>query len=158
MKRLAPILTIAALFLFLLGMRVQAAQPAPIRQYAPIVAGAQAPPIVTLDAGDNTFVNAVVIPGPCVLLAYIDRDDGNRLKVKQDAGDHLIDVPLPPEVEQALIRAAPSFTAPGDKQADGTLLVYDNKLVMYYTSRPVDAPSGASFGLMRLTIPLPECA
>lgn len=149
MKRLIPIITIILLFTFLLGLRASA-QPIGRHHLPTIRNGAQPPDsLVVLDNGDNTFVSAALSPGGCVFLSYIDRDDGNRLIVVQDAGDHLVDVKLP-----TIVRAAPSFVAPGDKQADGTLLIVNGQLILYFTSRDAQ---GEPFKLKRFTMPLPGC-
>lgn len=122
------------------------------------VIGAQAQfsaSLVELLPDDTTFVNAAVSPGGCTFLSYIDRAHGNRLHVVQDAGDHLVDVPLP-AVVQSIAIAAPGFVAPGDKQADGALTIRGGVLSLYYTSRAADDPTGP-FRLWRLSMPLPGC-
>ena len=170
MKRLSIVgLVYACMALGVLLGSVSAQSPAameprlavPIAQYQAAPTPTPAPAsIVVLDGGDNTFVSAAVSPAGCTFLAYIDRDDGNRLLIKQDAGDHLIEVKLPPLAALAgaeLARSLPRFVAPGDKQAAGFLLIQGAQLVLYYTSRDVDSAVG-SFKLKRLTIPLPACA
>lgn len=152
MKRYAPALIVLAAFFA--GQLVSAA--APLLTFLPHVAGSafqqQRPTL--LDGGDNTFVSAVQAPGGCVFLSYIDRDNGNRLHVVQDMGSSLHEVPLPPLGSAALV--APSFEAPGDKQADGFLLLHDGVMSIYYTSRAPD-DEGGSFKLWRLDIQTPNC-
>lgn len=138
---------------FLGVLLTQAAQPALV--LSPIGAQAQFSASLTrLIPDDSTFVSAAVSPAGCVFLSYIDRAHGNRLHVVRDAGDHVVEVDLPAIAEPA--RAAPSFVAPGDKQADGQLVIQGSTLHVYYTSRAPDDPSGP-FALWRLTLPLPGC-
>jgi hypothetical protein len=151
-------LTIAALLCaFLLG--AASAQTPLYQQFVAFIANGQAAqPITTLDGGDNTFLSAALSPHGCVFLSYIDRDNGNRLHVVQDVGDRLEEVDLPPGA-QSVAAALPQFEAPGEKQADGQLLIKPNgqggyTLSLYYTSR---VSSGGSFHLLRLDMALPTC-
>lgn len=140
----------------LLGTIAVHAAPA-TRLLFPIVANSQAAAqVVTLVEDDSTFVNAVFAPGNCVILSYIDRAHGNRLHIVRDAGDHVVEVELPPIAQTIVAQPTLAFVAPGDKQADGTLMVVGTSLVLYYTSRDEGDPTGP-FKLKRLTMPLPGC-
>lgn len=153
-----PLTFVSAVFLMLLvGMRLGATlAQTPHLIYLPAVhnGAAVSGASIVLDAGDNALVDSVrSSDGRCTFLAYIDRDDGNLLHIVQDAGDHLIDVPLPPVGQVA---TAPAFTPPGEKQADGSLLVHNGLLTLYFTSRLPDDEHGA-FQLQRLDMPEPVC-
>jgi hypothetical protein len=110
--------------------------------------------LVQLIGDDSTFVSAAVAPGGCVFLSYIDRAHGNRLHVVRDAGDHVVEIDLPPIASSPAL--APAFVTPGEKQADGALIVNGGVLSVYYTSRAPDDPSGP-FRLYRLSMPAPPC-
>lgn len=109
--------------------------------------------IVTLTSTDTTYISAAMSPYGCNIVAYINRGQGNRLHVARDAGNHLIDIELPPEMRLILDR---TFIAPGDKQADVSLLVDAVKLTLYYSTRDENDPNGI-FRLKRLTMASPSC-
>lgn len=111
--------------------------------------------LVTLVDSDSTYISATLAPAGCVFMAYIDRAHGNRLHVVRDAGDHVVEVPLPPLAQQ--VAQDPAFTAPGDKQAAGALLFAGSRMLIYYTSRDEGDPSGI-FKLKRLNMPAPSCS
>jgi hypothetical protein len=149
--------TLAAIVLALLvAAQVQSAT-APLR--LPLVSRAAqfAATITVLVEDDSTFVHAAVAPGGCTFLTYIDRAHGNRLHLVRDAGDHVVEVPLPLLVQQVAREVDPGFVAPGDKQADGALVIVGTRLDLYYTTRDVDDPGGP-FKLKRLTMPVPPCS
>lgn len=108
----------------------------------------------TLVPDDSTYVSAAVAPGGCVIISYIDRAHGNRLHVVRDAGDHVVEVELPPIARSIVID--PGFIPPGPKHADSALIINGGALSLYYTSRDDDDPSGP-FRLKRLTMPTPGC-
>jgi hypothetical protein len=119
--------------------------------------------ITVLDTGDNSFIDAAVAPTGCTFLSYIDRDNGNKLLIKQDAGTRLIDVPMPPGIQskadaigRAIADTLPGFAAPGEKQADGSLVIRGNVLSIYFTGRLSGDETG-KFQLQRLDMPLPAC-
>lgn len=137
------------------------AQPETVDLGLPVIRNGQAPVSsdpVLLDNGDNSFIDSAVSSnGQCVFLAYIDRDNGNRLLVRQDAGDHLIDVPLPDAPQLAVLaRDFPEFTAPGEKQADGTMVIRNGVMSLYYTGR-AEGDEAGKFHLWRLDIAEPQC-
>lgn len=122
--------------------------------YLPLVAhglDAQAPQLVTLIGHDTTFVNATNVPGTCrVILTYIDRANGNRLHVAEDAGDHLVEIAMP--AGMALTGAEPDDEFPGLKHASGFPLIVCGRLRVYANARIVD---GGPFVLQRLDMPIP---
>lgn len=150
MNRFHLVLCAALLLAFGVGLlQAQDARPT----YLPLVAhglDAQPPQLVTLVGHDTTFVNAALVPDTCrVILAYIDRANGNRLHVAEDAGDRLVEVPMP--VGVTLAGAEDEF--PGLKHASGFPLVVCGRLRIYANARVED---GGPFVLQRLDIPIPE--
>lgn len=125
--------------------------------HVPLVAKEyQAPAdLITLVDVDSTYLSAAIAPAGCAFLAYIDRAHGNRLHVVRDAGDHVVEVPLPPLAQE--VARDPAFTAPGDKQAAGALVFAGARMLLYYTSRDEGDPTGI-FKLKRLNMPAPGCA
>lgn len=127
---------------------------------------AQQPPVTTrlveLVDTDAGFVHAAVIPGTNrVVVAYIDRRQGNRLFVGEHIGDTI--QPLPdPEFQRLaslllfgdVLPPSPSFVYPGPKQGNGAVVFVGQEMRVYAVSRRVDDPSGP-FPVMVLIAPIP---
>lgn len=156
--RLWWLIAVALLALALAGVAWLVVRSTPVsaqdaqRDYLPLVAhglDAQAPSLVILVGHDTTFVSATGVPGTCrVILTYIDRANGNRLHVAEDAGDRLVEIAMPAGVTLA----GTDGEFPGLKHASGFPIVVCGRLRVYANTRIED---GGPFVLQRLDMPIP---
>lgn len=115
--------------------------------YMPIVRNGQAAPVVTrlvtLVDTDAGFVAAAPIPNTTrVIVGYIDRRDGNRLKIGEHVGDTI--KPLPDPQLRALaarllfgdvLPTSPSFVYPGPKHGTAAIVFVGQEMRWYATAR-----------------------
>lgn len=145
--------TIAALFLFLLGMRVQAA--APQHTHLPTI-GNQAQPSVNLTKmvdQDCGFVEAWPTDDGRIFVAYQTRPSGT-VYLAEDKGDYLAKIDIPPVGAPPIIQPGADDGLPGPKQGSVSLFERDGVLYIYYTGRAEGDLTGP-FYLWRLTMPVP---
>lgn len=145
-----------ALFVLLsaLGLRAASGQ-AEQRSYLPLVA-TDISSITVLVATDTTMVTCYAIPNTTrIIVTYIDRLHGNRLHVTEDMGDLLVELDMPPGLGGLTADStAPAFVVPGDKQANGCIVVVGNTMKLYVTTRDENDPTGP-FKLKRWDTPIP---
>jgi hypothetical protein len=139
---------LAAIFLFLLGMRAQAVAPSALQLPvvgAQVAAGTSLVKLVDQDCG---FVSAVNVGGR-FFVGYQTRPDGH-VHIAEDTGEKLV-----PVTDPTLVRAlSPAFELPGPKQGSLSLVGDGTYIRAYYTGRDASDPSGPFF-VWRLRFPEP---